>query len=116
MSHCTQHAKNSLQISSGCRNVHASVAKAQHAPVWGMGVMRSEVVLLQLVVIHDPFEGRPILRVGRIDTGQRVGELVGILGELHRRPIWRCGRQQLAVHFECFRQAVEAAEPGLDGY
>ena len=58
------------------------------------------IVFRPSIILDHPFQGHAILRIGRVNPGQRIGKRLGVVFFLHRRLIGIGGCQQLAVQIE----------------
>ena len=61
------------------------------------------VVAVQAVLLHELDEIAAIVRIGRVDAGQRVGELVRVIAVGHGLRVVPAGREQLARDRRCSR-------------
>ena len=73
-----------------------------------------EIVLIQVILLHQSLEARSVFRVRRVAPRERVGERVRIVLLSHRGRVGFGRRQQRAMRVEGFGERGELAEAGDD--
>ncbi len=66
-------------------------------------------------MLHHPFQCEAVVRIGRVDPGQGIGESLGVVLLGHCVPVDGSRRQQATVFIECLRDRIERPEAGRDG-
>src|SRR3984957_8407242 len=79
--------------------------------VYGDASRSLAVVLAQAVILHHPFQREVVIRIGRVGSGQRVGDRLRIVHLLHCLLVDGGGRKQATVFIKCLRQGLENTEP-----